>query len=213
MAIHAYSDDYLTSAQRILGDMLDFAVNTYDMDIDKFFEMFLVSDVSRQFETGNPTYVAGKTGCELVKEIIRDSGILMEDYPDEMYLDKSPEYWAGWALAYYQWYYGRTFSKIYRAVSMKEIQRMYEVYHEMDLVHFVERLDVLWNLCYPETNLKRIRNLSGLSQQQLADLSGVSVRQIQLFEQRQRDINQTRAIDILKLSRVLGCKNEDLLEI
>ena len=119
MAIHAYSDDYLTSAQRILGDMLDFAVNTYDMDIDKFFEMFLVSDVSRQFETGNPTYVAGKTGCELVKEIIRDSGILMEDYPDEMYLDKSPEYWAGWALAYYQWYYGRTFSKIYRAVSMK----------------------------------------------------------------------------------------------
>ena len=213
MAIHAYSNDYLTSAQRILGDMLDFAVNTSDMDIDKFFEMFLVSDVSRQFETGNPTYVAGKTGCELVKEIIRDSGILMEDYPDEMYLDKSPEYWAGWALAYEQWYYGRTYSKIYRAVSMKEIRRMYEVYHEMDLVHFVERLDVLWNLCYPETNLKRIRNLSGLSQQQLADLSGVSVRQIQLFEQRQRDINQTRAIDILKLSRVLGCKNEDLLEI
>ena len=28
MVIHAYSDDYLTSAQRILGDMLDFAVNT-----------------------------------------------------------------------------------------------------------------------------------------------------------------------------------------
>ena len=90
---------------------------------------------------------------------------------------------------------------------------MYEVYHEMDLVHFVERLDELWNICYPETNLKRIRNLSGLSQRELADLSGVSVRQIQLFEQRQRDINQTRAIDILKLSRVLGCKNEDLLEI
>ena len=38
MAIHAYSDDYLTSAQRILGDMLYFAVNTYDMDIDKCVE-------------------------------------------------------------------------------------------------------------------------------------------------------------------------------
>ena len=44
MVIHAYSDDYLTSAQRILGDMLDIAVNTYDMDIDKFFDMYLVSD-------------------------------------------------------------------------------------------------------------------------------------------------------------------------
>ena len=40
MVIHAYSDDYLTSAQRILGDMLDFAVNTYDMDIDKFLKCF-----------------------------------------------------------------------------------------------------------------------------------------------------------------------------
>lgn len=37
-------------------------MNTYDMDIDKFFEMFLVSNVSRQFEIGNPTYVAGKQG-------------------------------------------------------------------------------------------------------------------------------------------------------
>jgi len=52
MVIHAYSDDYLTSAQRILGDMLDFAVNTYDMDIDKFFEMFLVSNVSRPEKQG-----------------------------------------------------------------------------------------------------------------------------------------------------------------
>lgn len=213
MVIHAYSDDYLASAQRILGDMLDFAVNTYDMGIDKFFEMFLVSNVSRQFEIGNPTYVAGKTGCELVKEVIRDSGLVMEEYPDEMYLDKSPEYWSGWALAYYQWYRGRTFSRIYRAVSMTAIRNMYEVYHEMDLAHFVERLDELWNQHYPETNLKRIRDLAGLSQRELAELSGVSVRQIQLFEQRQRDINQTRAIDVLRLSRVLGCKNEDLLEL
>ena len=76
--------------------------------------------------------------------MIRDSGLVMEEYPDEMYLDKSPEYWSGWALAYYQWYRGRTFSRIYRAVSMTEIRNMYEVYHEMDLAHFVERLDELW---------------------------------------------------------------------
>ena len=86
---------------------------------------------------------------------------------------------------------------------MTEIRKMYEVYHEMDLAHFVERLDELWNQHYPETNLKRIRDLAGLSQRELAELSGVSVRQIQLFEQRQRDINQTRAIDVLRLSRAL----------
>ena len=70
MMIHAYSEDYLVSAQRILGDMLDYAVNTYAFGPDSFYQMFLVSDVSSQFQNGNPTYVAGKTGCEIVKEII-----------------------------------------------------------------------------------------------------------------------------------------------
>ena len=47
----------------------------------------------------------------------------------------------------------------------------------------------------------------------LAKRTGVSIRQIQLFEQRQRDINHTKAIDVLKLARGLGCKSEELLEI
>ncbi|MFR8313027.1 MAG: hypothetical protein ACLVBP_12225 [Ruminococcus sp.] len=43
-----------------------------------------------QFQTGNPTYVAGKTGCELVKEVIRNRSLLIPELEDEMYLDKSP---------------------------------------------------------------------------------------------------------------------------
>ena len=94
MEMHAYSEDYLLTAQRILGDMLDYAVNEYEFDPDEFYKMFLVSDVSRQFQEGNPTYIAGKNGCEIVKEVIRSAGLVMEEIPDEMYLDKSPEYWA-----------------------------------------------------------------------------------------------------------------------
>ena len=169
MEMHAYSEDYLLTAQRILGDMLDYAVNEYEFDPDEFYKMFLVSDVSRQFQEGNPTYIAGKNGCEIVKEVIRSAGLIMEEIPDEMYLDKSPEYWVGWALAYYQY--------------------------------------------YTETNLKRLRKIAGLSQRELADLSGVALRQIQLFEQKKRNINHTRAIDVLKIGKVLGCKSEDLLEI
>lgn len=92
MEMHAYSEDYLLTAQRILGDMLDYAVNEYEFDPDEFYKMFLVSDVSRQFQEGNPTYIAGKNGCEMVKEVIRSAGLIMEEIPDEMYLDKSPEY-------------------------------------------------------------------------------------------------------------------------
>ena len=37
--------------------------------------------------------------------------------------------------------------------------------------------------------------------------------QSQLFEQRQRNINHTKAIDVVKFARVLRCKTEDLLQI
>ena len=213
MEMRAYSYDYLITAQRIMGDMLDFAVNTCDMDVDRYFAMFLVSDISVQFQNGNPTYIAGKTGCEIVKEVVEESGIQPVNVEDEMYLDKSPEYWAGWALAYYQWFTCRPFMKINEAVPIHRIVQMYNVYHEMDITHFVDTMNELWDQYYKETNLKRIRKISGLSHKELAELSGVPLRQIQLFEQRQRDINHTRAIDVVKMSRVLGCKVEDLLQI
>lgn len=41
-----------------------------------------------------------------------------------------------------------------------------------------------------ETNLKRIRTAKGYSQKQLAELSGVSLRSIQMYEQRRKDINK-----------------------
>ena len=213
MEMHAYSEDYLLTAQRILGDMLDYAVNEYEFDPDEFYKMFLVSDVSRQFQEGNPTYIAGKNGCEMVKEVIRSAGLIMEEIPDEMYLDKSPEYWVGWALAYYQWYTARQFMKIYKVVTIDDLLKMYSVYHEMDIMKFVEAINEKWDQYYTETNLKRLRKIAGLSQRELADLSGVALRQIQLFEQKKRNINHTRAIDVLKIGKVLGCKSEDLLEI
>ncbi len=130
--------------------------------------MFLVSDVSYQFQTGNPGYVAGKTGCELVKEVIRKSGLVLPDLPEEMYLDKSPEYGVGFAMAFYQWYTGKTFQRIYRAVSISEILKMYPVFHEMDIMQFVSAMDEKLAAFYKETNLKRLRLYAGLSQSERA---------------------------------------------
>ena len=173
MEMRAYPSDYLNMAQRVMGDMLDFAVNTCNMDIDEFYTLFLASDISTQLQDGNPTYLVGKTGCEIVKEVIKESGMESVSYEDEMYLDKSPEYWAGWALAYYQWYTCRRFIKINKAVSIDNIVDMYDVYHEMDIMHFVNAVNDEWNNYYIDTNLGRLRKLAGLSQKELAMLSGV----------------------------------------
>lgn len=213
MMIRAYDEIYVDSAQRILGDMMDFAVNTCGMEPDEYFEHFLISPISKQFEEGNPLYVAGCNGCELLKKVLSGNGFSEVKQEDAMYLDKSPEYWGGWILAYYQWYTGRTFRKIHGAVTMEDLCDLYPVLHEVDIEKAVDVLESRYRNYYQETNLKRLRKQRGLSQSALACESGVALRQIQLFEQRRRDINKTQGIQLLALAKVLGCSMTDLLEI
>ena len=63
------------------------------------------------------------------------------------------------------------------------------------------------------SNLKKIREATGLSQSKLAEVSGVSPRMIQYYEQGVKDINKAQAITLYKISQALNCKIEDLLEI
>lgn len=136
--IHAYNEEYVHLAQRILGDAFDFAVVTIGWDIQYFADLFTTSQASLQFAAGNPSYVAGITGCELVRKVIAEHNMKMPDVEDEMFVDKSPEYWAGFSLAFYQWYTGEAFDRILTVVPMKEIVNMYHPYHEMDIMQFVE---------------------------------------------------------------------------
>lgn len=63
-----------------------------------------------------------------------------------------------------------------------------------------------------ECRLKKLRENRGLSQSELARASGVSLRSIQMYEQRVNDIDKAQAQTVYKLSRVIGCTMEDLLE-
>ena len=143
MEIHAYDDEYLPYAQRVLGDMLDFAVNTCGMEADDYFFQFIVSGIAAQFGNGNPKYVVGMTGCEVVRAVMEQCGVpLSDDIKDEMYLDKSPEYWAGWA---------RLIG--HRAVPISTLLGMYPALHEADITKFTDIMHEKMKAAYPETNL------------------------------------------------------------
>lgn len=62
------------------------------------------------------------------------------------------------------------------------------------------------------TNLKRIREASGLSRSELAKKTGVKLTAIRDYEQNHKPINKASAISVYKLSVALDCKMEDLLE-
>ena len=210
---HAYREEYIAGAQRALGDMLDFAVNTCGLDATEFWSLFLVSDVSHQMEMGNPSFVSGKTGCELMRMVMTQSGLEEPEEEDAMYIDRSPEYWAGWAVGYYQWYTVRSFRRIDQALPIAEVIAMYPVYHEMDILQFIQTANERYDSVHIRTNLALRRSYAGLSQRELSEEAQVPLRQIQLFEQRRRDINKAGALTVMKLARVLQCRSEDLLEI
>lgn len=62
------------------------------------------------------------------------------------------------------------------------------------------------------SNLKRIREATGLSQAGLAEKSGVNKRMIQYYEQGVKDINKAEVLTVCKLALALECTVWELLE-
>ena len=208
----AYSESYLSDAKDRLSQLFDYLINDCDMKADWVASIFLSSGYAEQFERGNPALLAGMSGIELARAVV-EATYKKKKLPEPRYSEGlSPEYWAGWALAEYQWYSGKRFKDIFEHVKLSDIISMYSVYHEMDVSKFIETMDERCSTALPECRLKKLRESRGLSQAELARISGVSLRSIQMYEQRVNDIDKAQAQTIYKLSRVIGCAMEDLLE-
>lgn len=61
---------------------------------------------------------------------------------------------------------------------------MYPVYHEMDIEHFIEDMNIKYHSINRETHLKYIRENRGISQAELSELSGVKLRSIQCMNKK-----------------------------
>lgn len=62
------------------------------------------------------------------------------------------------------------------------------------------------------TRLKRQRELCSLTQEELAERSGISLRSIQMYEQRQKNTNRASAEAVYRLACALRCSMEGLLQ-
>ena len=212
MMIRTYRETYLCKAQSVLGEAFDYAVNSCKITGEEFVKLFIVSTVSRRMENGEPSVLAGKSGMELVIDVIHESTGKDVSAEPQVTEGRTVEYWIGWALAYYQWWSGRRFSSIFEVLGFADLHRMYYMLHEADISEFAEAADAIIREHYPDTNLKRIRCAYGCSQAELAEMSGVSLRSIQMYEQRNKDINRASTYTVFRLSKSLGCSMEELIE-
>lgn len=210
MMTPAYSQLYLAKVSRSIGTMLHDAVYGFHMDGGDFLSRFIQSGVAEQVENGNPKYIAGKSGFELFLEVMDRTGSsscdtdLIESY------ERSPEYWVGWMLTYYQWYSGHSFKSILDAVPYDELLGLYGPLHEADIQKSYEVLDSHFSL--RESKLKLARKYCGMTQETLSKASGVSINTIRAYERKSKDLNKAQADILMQLASALKCELSELLD-
>ena len=210
--IPAYNEMYLVDAMKCLGEAIDFASNSCNIDSDEFFDLFINSGIRDRFSCGDSKIISGKSGTELVFEIFEISGLDLDAPNPQIEYDFSKEYWCGWILAYYQWYMNVNFKEIHNHISIKEIKKLYSTLHEASEQKFVETVNAIIKNNSSSSKLQTQRKICNISQSELSQKSGISLRTIQQYEIKAKDINKAATMTLIKLSRVLGCKIEDLLE-
>lgn len=155
--IHAYDKIYLEKARTALGRMLDFAVYDLKYDLAEFFDLFIRSGVAERFESGDFSVLVGMSGVELAYTVLEQFGITGERIKPNYTIERSEEFWTGWALAYYQWETSMKFAEIIRYIPIVEIMALYSPYHEMDIRQFADKMNELYRTVKAETNLKLLR--------------------------------------------------------
>ncbi len=210
--MHAYSEIYLEDAMQNLAVMLDYGT-LKEGNSEAFFDRFLSSGIAEEFGKNNPKFVVGMSGIELAETVFQRTGTNSEivEYCPE---GRSAEYWAGWVLAYLQWYTALTFDKIKKkGITLPYLLSLYPTYHEADISKFLDT--ALKKMSEHDRNnispLKRQRLVCALTQKELAYRTGISLRMIRAYEQKRQDISKAEVRSVINLAKALSCKVEDLI--
>lgn len=205
MEIKSYNILYLDDVSTSIGIMFEQA-NNLNINPIIFWNTFINSNVAKEIEKGNPKYL-NSSGLDYLNEIYKDKKRISK----KENIKRNQYYWAGWVLTHLQYKTNYSFYKINEYLPIEEVLRLYPTLHESDISKF---FDV--SLTYFKkdhiTNLKKIREAKGISQNELSKLANVDIRSIQMYEQRRNDINKAQTITLYRLAKVLGCNIEDLLE-
>lgn len=201
--IHAYNESYLDTVMKNLAALFDIAINAETYDADEFADIFCNSPVASGIENGVPDMLVGKSATELLIAIT-NKDIEYSSVP----MNRTSQYWAGWILAYAQWYLNKRFSEIVSVMPLSQLIAMYYPLHEADEMKTVEMIQ---NRFSQNSSLKTLRLKRNLTQEQLSALSGVNVRTIRSYEQGSTDILKAQGESLFMLAKALNCSIEDLL--
>lgn len=202
--IPAYNELYLSRAMHTLGSLFDLAMVQTGIPAPEFEKQFSESPLAARWQSGEPSILCGKSAPELLAELTGQQPVAPESD-----FDRSPEYWSGYILCYVQWATNRPFSDLFAVIPLTELLRLYPTLHEADIS---KTLSVYKSRLFPETPLKTWRTKRGLSQSELAKISGIPIRTIRAYEQREADIDHAQYNTLAALAQALSCDVRDLID-
>ncbi len=208
----AYSEMYLDDAMRNMGEMIEYGEEACGVEQDLLMRMFVRSGYADRWEKGDPRVICGLSGTELCRRLIEETfeGRETEPAPLVRY-DTGEAYWRGYVLAYYQWRSCRSFPEILAYIEREDLQRMYPAYHTASEEKTMDELDALLQRRGSVSRLQRYRKRLGISQQELAERSGVNLRTLQEYEVGRKDLRKAAAKTVLALSGSLWCSPSELI--
>ena len=208
----AYSELYLEDAMRNLGEMTEYAKEECGLSLDTLFHMFMVSGYAGRWEKGDPAVISGMSGTELCGRIMQKCG--MQDgvgKPALIRYETEENYWAGYFLAYYQWKKQRSFQYIFSGIKEEDLLRLYPALHTSSEEKGIEVIDQVLMEKNRLSRLQTYRKLLGMTQQQLAERSGVNLRTLQQYEVGRKELHKAAADNLFALAAALGCRPEALV--
>ncbi len=211
--MNAYHEMYLDDAMNVLGEAVDYAVNECGVSLDEFFTLFITTGYAAKFEVGVPSVVSGITGIELADRVLTASGKKETLPPPRKTYGRSPEYWVGWILAYFQWRLGRSFKTIFHYLPSEKIRQRYTTLHEASEEKCVDSFLNLIRTQHQPSRLQQQRKRCGLSQRELSEKAEINLRTLQQYETRAKNLEKASFQTVRRLARTLHCSDEDILEV
>lgn len=122
---HPYDKMYLEEVMWNIGHLYQYSVDVLGVSIEKLTDDFINSEFAKGIERGNPHYMVGFTGSEILERLYS------VEVP-EVGIVPRREYWIGYALALIQWELGISFKEVLKKHSLERLNSLYPAYHCMD---------------------------------------------------------------------------------
>lgn len=215
---HPYDEGLLDTAMSTLGKAFDFADKHVPGGMERFYDLFMRSSVARTFDGPDAHPSVNSSGIELVLSVCEgdpSSGGLDLMLMTERRLPRAEQArgrWCGRVLAFHQWETGTTFRAISTYLDVDDLFALYARFRVASPKVVSLAIEEELARTVVPTRLRTYRDAAGLTQAELARVSGVSLRSIQQYEQRAKDINRAQARSVQRLAQALSCPMEELLE-